>query len=168
MPERGFFTVARAETVQPYAVLPRTGLIDLLARFAAAGAGELAGLDDAALIAKFTALVTAAPDGLHDYLLTLTEDHQETLEVGDWHISNETPVLTSVPTGTPLPDPWDDDDRFPMCDWRYEVNNGDELCGYREWVRKQREWHAEDEAAEPPPSRGPAAASPPTGSGANR
>ena len=39
----------------------------------------------------------------------------------------------------PLPEPWEDDPKYPMEDWRYEVANGDELCGYRDWVAKQRE-----------------------------
>jgi hypothetical protein len=46
MTERArWFTLSRTETVQPYAMLTRDGLVDLLARFGPAGAAEMAGLD---------------------------------------------------------------------------------------------------------------------------
>jgi hypothetical protein len=47
-----WFTVSRTETVQPYAVLSRDGLVELLARFGSAGAAELAGRDDTTLLAR--------------------------------------------------------------------------------------------------------------------
>lgn len=76
-----WFTLSRTETVQPYALLSRDGLVDLLDRFGSAGAAELAGLDDTALLAAFTSLLDADPDGLQYELIELTGNHQETLEV---------------------------------------------------------------------------------------
>ncbi len=41
--------------------------------------------------------------------------------------------------------PWEDDPRFPVADWQYEVANGDTRSGYREWVTnkaEQAEWEA--------------------------
>ena len=42
-----------------------------------------------------------------------------------------------------LPEPWQDDERFPMADWRHEVGNGDTLLGYPAWVVQQREMAAD-------------------------
>lgn len=135
-----WFTVSRTETVQPYASFDRDGLIDLLTRFAPDHSGELAGPDDNALMAAFATLIAADPSGLHDELLELTANHQETLEVGGWRISSDdpTPAVASAPIDD-LPAPWEDDPEYPMEIWRYEVHNGDELRGYRDWVAMRRE-----------------------------
>lgn len=134
-----WFTVSRTETVQPYALLSRDGLIDLLGRFSPVAA-ELAGMDDTALMAAFTRLLDADPDGLGEELIELTGNHQETIEVDGWRISSD---HQPAPVDT-LPAPWDDDPNYPMEDWRYEVRNGDELRGYRDWVAYQRELAALD------------------------
>lgn len=139
MTERArWFTLSRTETVQPYALLSRDGLVDLLDRFGSAGAAELAGLDDTALLAAFTSLLDADPDGLQYELIELTGNHQETLEVDGWRISADN---QPAPADT-LPEPWEDDPVYPMEVWRYEVANGDELRGYRDWVAVQRELDA--------------------------
>ncbi|MDA0250725.1 MAG: hypothetical protein O3B27_03650 [Actinomycetota bacterium] len=133
------FTVSRTETVQPYALLSRDGLVDLLGRFSPAAA-ELAGMDDTALMAVFSGLIDSDPDGLGDELIELTGNHQEILEVGGWRIiSDSQPAHADT-----LPAPWQDDPEYPMGDWRYEVSNGDELRGYRDWVAYQRELAALD------------------------
>lgn len=134
-----WFTVSRTETVQPYVLLSRDGLIDLIGRFGAAAA-ELAGMDDTALMAAFTRLLDADPDGLVEELIELTGNHQEILEVDGWRISSDN---QPAPVDT-LPAPWDDDPDYPMEGWRYEVRNGDELRGYRDWVAYQRELAALD------------------------
>lgn len=133
-----WFTVSRTETVQPYVLLSRDGLIDLIGRFDAAA--ELAGMDDTALMAAFTRLLDADPDGLGEELIELTGNHHETLEADGWRISSDN---QPAPVDT-LPAPWDDDPDYPMEDWRYEVRNGDELRGYRDWVAHQRELVALD------------------------
>jgi len=133
MPDRAkWFTVSRTETVQPYALLSRGGLVDLLGRFRPATA-DLAGMDDTALMAAFTRLLAADPDGLGDELIELTGNHQEIIEVDGWRIISDT-----------LPAPWQDDPEYPMGDWRYAVSGGDELRGYRDWVAHQRELAALD------------------------
>jgi hypothetical protein len=136
MPKQAkWFTVSRTETVQPYAVLSRDGLVELLASFGSAGAAELAGRDDTTLLAAFNSLLDADPDGLQYELIDLTGKHLETLEVDGWVISTDNqPASTDS-----LPEPWEDDPLYPMADWRYDVANGDELRGYRDWVAAQRE-----------------------------
>lgn len=135
-----WFTVSRTETVQPYAVISHEGLRDLLTRFAPAASetGELAGLDDTALMARFAGLLDADPDGLHEELIELTSHHQDTVAVDGWRISTDN---QPAPMDT-LPAPWEDDPDYPMEVWRYEVSNGDELRGYRDWVAWQRELDA--------------------------
>jgi hypothetical protein len=64
------------------------------------------------------------------------EDEDEYQDVGA--------VVCAAPAAAPLPEPWEDDPEFPMEGWRYEVYNGDELCGYRDWVAKMRECRDED------------------------
>ena len=44
-----------------------------------------------------------------------------------------------------LPRSWEDDERFPMSDWRYEVGEGDTLLGYADWVANQREFSTDEE-----------------------
>ena len=41
--------------------------------------------------------------------------------------------------------PWDDDPRFPVADWQYEVASGDTRSGYLEWAlnkAEQAKWEA--------------------------
>ena len=129
-----FFTLSRTETVQPYATLTRDAVVELLSRFAPDSVSELAGMDDPALMAAFVTLIDTDPSGLHDDLLELTADHQETLEAGGWRIGSDDPTDVASAPGDDLPAPWEDDADYPMADWRYEVANGDELRGYRAWV----------------------------------
>ena len=49
--------------------------------------------------------------------------------------------------GRPAPepaDPWAEDPRYPLVDWRYEVANDDTRLGYREWARVRAEAAKED------------------------
>ena len=41
---------------------------------------------------------------------------------------------------------WDEDDEFPVEEWRYEVNNDDTRLGYWDWVDIQRTLKEEDYA----------------------
>lgn len=49
-----------------------------------------------------------------------------------------------------LPEPpeekssWDEDSEYPMEDWKYEVDNGETLLGYQDWVKDRREQDEED------------------------
>ena len=40
-------------------------------------------------------------------------------------------------------DYWTEDPGWPMSDWRDEVQAGDTLLGYHEWVKNQKELHGE-------------------------
>jgi len=35
--------------------------------------------------------------------------------------------------------PWDEDEEFPVADWKYAVANDDTRQGYLDWVQSQRE-----------------------------
>lgn len=96
-------------------------------------------MDDTALMAAFTRLLDADPDGLGEELIELTGNHHD-LEADGWRISSDN---QPAPVDT-LPAPWDDDPDYPMEDWRYEGPGDDELRGYRDWVAHQRELVALD------------------------
>jgi hypothetical protein len=70
--------------------------------------------------------------------------------------------LIGVPTTEATPKPrvlltqsapshWEDDDRFPVSDWRYEVANDDTRLGYQEWVEHQREAESPSSYTNPTP-----------------
>jgi len=146
MAERAcWFVLSRNEIVQCWATLNRDELINLIAKFTA-DRTELAETtppaETAALVSAFNALVQLNPDGLYEYLVELTDDKQEVLEVEGWRIVADDQAETAADQ---LPEPWEDDPAFPMADWRYEVANGAELRGYRDWVAQQRQLHALEE-----------------------
>jgi len=34
--------------------------------------------------------------------------------------------------------PWEEDQKYPVADWKYEVANDDTRSGYVDWVRSKR------------------------------
>lgn len=51
--------------------------------------------------------------------------------------------------GTDAPDApshWDEDETYPVADWKTEVENDDTRQSYAEWVGSQRELREDDEA----------------------
>lgn len=81
-------------------------------------------------------VVLELPDGLPDVDVDefVQENYVHGIPVGDVPVS-----AANNPAADTLPAPWEDDPDYPMADWRYEVRNGDELRGYREWVAHRRE-----------------------------
>jgi hypothetical protein len=76
---------------------------------------------------------TSGRDGIVKTTITITVLHRADNPMTDRDINNQ-PASTDS-----LPAPWEDDPIYPMADWRYDVANGDELRGYRDWVAAQRE-----------------------------
>lgn len=43
-------------------------------------------------------------------------------------------------------DHWQDDEDYPISDWKYEVSNGDTMLGYADWLGARREQEIDHQA----------------------
>jgi hypothetical protein len=64
----------------------------------------------------------------------LTEVRQDGMSVFEEMANRMAAALNKTRPG----DYWDIQEDYPGCDWKYEVDNGDTLLGYWDWVDAQR------------------------------